>query len=98
MFLVQDEHGTTLVTQACVPKHFSACLPERERSQTDAINIDELNAFLSSSDVLTFKGNLRVETCGWIGHILRTYSYFSPPPIRERTDPILHAEDHREFE
>jgi len=42
MFLVQDEHGTTLVTQACVPKHFSACLPERERSQTDAINIDEL--------------------------------------------------------
>ena len=48
-------------------------------NDTRVMSIDELNAFLSSSDVLTFKGNLRVETCGWIGHILRTYSYFSPP-------------------
>ena len=52
---------------------------------TDArvMSIDELTAFLSSSDVLTFKGNLRVETCGWIERVLRTYSYFSRPDQRK---------------
>jgi hypothetical protein len=48
---------------------------------TDArvMSIDELNAFLASSDVLTFKGNSREETYGWIESTLRTYSYFSRP-------------------
>ena len=48
---------------------------------TDArvMSIDELKAFLSSSDVLTFKGNSREETYGWIERTLRTYSYFSRP-------------------
>lgn len=48
---------------------------------TDArvMSIDELKAFLSSSDVLTFKGNSREETYAWIERTLRTYSYFSRP-------------------
>ena len=75
------------------------CLAERERSQsgnvqadkrmilmtTDApvMSIDEMRAFLSSSDVLTFKGNLREETYGWIERVLRAYSYFSRPDQRK---------------
>ena len=43
------------------------------------VNIDELKAFLASSDVLTFKGSSREETYGWIERTLRTYSYFSRP-------------------
>ncbi|MCK4600044.1 hypothetical protein KAU37_09540, partial [Candidatus Bipolaricaulota bacterium] len=48
---------------------------------TDArvMRIDELKAFLASSDVLTFKGNSREETYAWIERTLRTYSYFSRP-------------------
>jgi len=48
---------------------------------TDArvMSIDELKAFLASSDVLTFKGSSREETYGWIERTLRTYSYFSRP-------------------
>jgi len=48
---------------------------------TDArvMSIDELKAFLCSSDVLTFKGNSRVETYGWIERVLRTYHYCSRP-------------------
>jgi len=43
------------------------------------MNIDELKAFLVSSDVFTFKGNSREETYAWIERTLRTYSYFSRP-------------------
>jgi len=48
---------------------------------TDArvMSIDELNAFLASSDVFTFKGNLREEIYTWIEHTLRTYICFSRP-------------------
>ncbi len=48
---------------------------------TDArvMSIGELKAFLSSSDVLTFKGNSREETYGWIERTLRTYRYCSRP-------------------
>ena len=48
---------------------------------TDArvMSIDELKAFLASSDVLTFKGNSREETYGWIERVLRTYRYCSRP-------------------
>jgi len=48
---------------------------------TDArvMSIDELKAFLASSDVLTFKGNSREETYRWIERTLRTYSYCSRP-------------------
>ena len=49
---------------------------------TDArvMSIDELKAFLASSNVLTFKGNSRGETYAWIERTLRTYIYFSSPP------------------
>ena len=48
---------------------------------TDArvMSIDELKAFLASSDVLTFKGNSREGTYAWIEHIMRTYRYCSCP-------------------
>jgi len=48
---------------------------------TDArvMSIDELKAFLASSDVLTFKGNSREETYRWIERTLRTYRYCSCP-------------------
>jgi len=48
---------------------------------TDArvMSIDELKAFLASSNVLTFKGDSREETYGWIERVLRTYRYFSRP-------------------
>ncbi len=48
---------------------------------TDArvMSIDELKAFLASSDVLTFKGNSREETYAWIERTLRTYGYLSRP-------------------
>ena len=51
---------------------------------TDArvMSIDELKAFLASSDVLTFKGNSREETYVWIERTLRTlrtYRYLSRP-------------------
>lgn len=48
---------------------------------TDAcvMSIGELKAFLSSSDVLTFKGNSQEETYSWIERTLRTYRYFSRP-------------------
>ena len=42
-------------------------------------SIDELKAFVASSDVMTFKGNSREETYAWIERTLRTYSYFSRP-------------------
>jgi len=47
--------------------------------QTGVTSIDELKAFLCSSDVLTFKGNSREETYGWIERVLRTYRYCSRP-------------------
>ena len=48
---------------------------------TDArmMSIDELKAFLASSDVLTFKGNSREETYAWIERTLCTYGYLSRP-------------------
>ena len=52
---------------------------------TDArvMSIDELNAFLASSDVLTFKGNSREETYGWIESTLRSYRYRSRPRLEK---------------
>jgi hypothetical protein len=46
---------------------------------TDArtMSIDELKAFLASSDVLTFKGNSREETYAWIQRTLSSYGYLS---------------------
>ena len=48
---------------------------------TDArvMNIDELKAFLASSNVLTFKGGSREETYSWIERTLRTYRYLACP-------------------
>ncbi len=48
---------------------------------TDArrMSIDELKAFLASSNVLTFKGNSREETYAWIERTLSTYGYLSRP-------------------
>jgi hypothetical protein len=53
---------------------------------TDArvMSIDELKAFLASSNVLTFKGSSREETYSWIERTLGTYSYFSRPPRLEK--------------
>ncbi len=52
---------------------------------TDArvMSIDELNAFLASSDVFTFKGNLREEIYAWIERTLRGYSYRSRPRLEK---------------
>jgi hypothetical protein len=46
---------------------------------TDAcvMSIDELKAFLVSSDVFTFKGNSREERYAWIERTLRSYNYRS---------------------
>lgn len=44
-----------------------------------AMSIDELKAFLVSSDVFTFKGNSREETYAWIERTLRSYRYCSRP-------------------
>ena len=48
---------------------------------TDArmMSIEELAAFLTSSDVLAFKGNSREETYSWIERTLCTYGYLSLP-------------------
>ncbi len=48
---------------------------------TDArmMSIDELKAFLASSDVLMFKGNSREETYAWIERTLCAYGYLSRP-------------------
>ena len=43
------------------------------------MSIDELKAFLASSDVLTFKGSSREETYAWIELSLRTYGYLTRP-------------------
>ena len=43
------------------------------------MSIDELKAFLTSSDVLTFKGNSREETYAWIERTLCTYRCISRP-------------------
>jgi len=40
-------------------------------------DIDELKAFLASSDVLTFKGGSREEIYAWIERTLRSYNYRS---------------------
>lgn len=52
---------------------------------TDArvMSIDELNAFLASSDVFTFKGNSREEIYAWIERTLRGYSYRSRPRLEK---------------
>jgi len=52
---------------------------------TDArvMSIDELNAFLASSDVFTFKGNSREEVYAWIERTLRGYSYRSRPRLEK---------------
>jgi hypothetical protein len=44
-----------------------------------AMSMDELKAFLVSSDVLTFKGNSRQETYAWTERTLRSYRYSSRP-------------------
>lgn len=48
---------------------------------TDAriMSIDQLKAFLASSDVFTFKESLREATYGWIERTLRSYRYRSRP-------------------
>jgi len=48
---------------------------------TDArvMNINELKAFLASSNVPTFKGGSRGETYAWIERTLRTYRYLARP-------------------
>ena len=43
------------------------------------MSIDELKAFLASSDVFTFKGSSREEIYAWIEHTLRSYNYRSRP-------------------
>jgi len=43
------------------------------------MSIDELKAFLTSSDVLTFKGNSWEETYAWIERTLISYGYLSRP-------------------
>jgi len=40
-------------------------------------DIDELEAFLASSEVFTFKGTSRGEIYAWIEHTLRSYNYRS---------------------
>ena len=52
---------------------------------TDArvMSIDELKAFLASSDVFTFKGNSREEIYAWIERTLRGYSYRSRPRLEK---------------
>ena len=52
---------------------------------TDArvMSIDELKAFLASSDALTFKGNPREEIYAWIERTLRSYSYQSHPRLEK---------------
>jgi len=52
---------------------------------TDArvMSIDELKAFLASSDVFTFKGNSREEIYAWIERTLRDYSYRSRPRLEK---------------
>jgi len=63
--------------------------------QTGVKDIDELKAFLASSDVLTFKGSSREETYAWIEHTLRSYKYRSRPRLREGGAETLHAQDNR---
>jgi hypothetical protein len=46
-------------------------------------NIDELKAFLASSDVFTFKGNSREEIYAWIERTLRSYKYCSRPRLEK---------------
>ena len=43
------------------------------------MDIDELKAFLASSDVFTFKGGSREEIYAWIEHTLHSYNYRSRP-------------------
>jgi len=43
------------------------------------MDIDELKAFLASSEVFTFKGTSREEIYAWIEHTLRSYNYRSRP-------------------
>jgi hypothetical protein len=46
-------------------------------------DIDELKAFLASSDVFTFKGNSREEIYAWIERTLRSYKYCSRPRLEK---------------
>ena len=46
-------------------------------TDTRRMSIDELKAFLTSSNVLTFKGNSREETYAWIERTLCAYGYLS---------------------
>ena len=47
------------------------------------MSIDELKAFLASSDVFTFKGNSREEIYAWIERTLRSYKYRSRPRLEK---------------
>ena len=60
-------------------------------------DIDELEAFLASSEVFTFKGTSREEIYAWIEHTLRSYNYRSRPRLRERSAQAVHAQDDRDL-
>ena len=55
------------------------------------MDIDELEVFLASSEVFTFKGTSREEIYAWIEHTLRSYDYRSRPRLRERSTQTVHA-------
>jgi len=57
--------------------HLSACLPEREHSQTGVMSMEELQIFLNSSGSLKFNGYSRTETYAWIEKTLRQYKYLA---------------------
>jgi len=61
------------------------------------MDIDELKAFLASSDVFTFKGSSREEIYAWIEHTLRSYNCRSPPRLRKGGAQTLHAKDDRDL-
>lgn len=52
---------------------------------TDArvMSIDELKAFLSSSDAFTFKASSRAETYAWVERTLHCYRYLSRPRLEK---------------
>jgi len=67
---VQGEHEIILASHARGSHHGSSMI----LIMTDACvrDIDELKAFLASSDAFTFKGKSREEIYAWIEHTLRS--------------------------
>jgi len=93
--LIQDEHEMALVTQARASNHRRHDHDDDRRTRDEHRRTQGISCFERCVDV---QGKLTGRDLCLNREYLAYLQLLLSPPIGERTDPILHAEDDREFE